>query len=102
MSIFVDENCATSCFTFFAITFDSVTLKDPTVLHLKKFCIINRLVFIKNVSFCMISMLKSEKYGELQNFVSDFRVEFSKRVQEFGAVRIKNINHFVVKTALIV
>ena len=102
MSIFVDENCATSCFTFFAITFDSVKLKNPTVLHLKKFCIINRLVFIKIVSFCMISMLKSEKYGELQNFVSDFRVEFSKRVQEFGAVRIKNINHFVVKTALIV
>ena len=91
MSIFVDENCATSCFTFFAITFDSVKLKNPTVLHLKKI-----------VSFCMISMLKSEKYGELQNFVSDFRVEFSKRVQEFGAVRIKNINHFVVKTALIV
>ena len=73
-TIFVGKNCTTSCFTFFldfSITFDSDTLKKPTVPHLKDFFKIIKFVFIKNVSFCIISMLKSGKYGELQKKLSD-------------------------------
>ena len=54
-----------------AITFDSNTIKKPTASHLKDFFIINKFIFIKNVSFCIISMLKSGKYGELQKKLSD-------------------------------
>ena len=48
---FSDENCATSCFTFFcnfAITFDSDTLKKPTVLHLhnKQVCFYKEFQFL--------------------------------------------------------
>ena len=60
-------------FLDFTITFDSDTLKKPTVPHLKIFFTINKFGFMyKKVSFCIISMLKSGKFGELQNFVSDF------------------------------
>ena len=79
------KNCATSC--NFAITFDFDTLKNPTVLHLKDFCIINKFVFIKNVSFCMISMLKNGKSGELQNVVSYFCI--------FNSRHSKKLNKFI-------
>ena len=55
----------------FAITLDSDTLKKPTVSHFKDFFVINKFFFIKNVSDCIISLLKKEKFGELQNFVTD-------------------------------
>ena len=41
-------------FLNFAITFDSDTIKKATVSHLKDFFKINKFVFIKNVSFCII------------------------------------------------
>ena len=50
-TIFVDENCATSCFTFFFCnfaSFDSDTLKKPTVLHLhnKQVCFYKEFQFL--------------------------------------------------------
>ena len=76
-----------------AITFDSNTIKKPTASHLKDFFIINKFIFIKNVSFCIISMLKSGKCGELQNFVIDFSCtlgRMSKKVHVFGGLCTKN------------
>ena len=44
---FVAQNCATSCLLHFAYTFDSVTLKRPTVPHLKDLFLNKQFCFYK-------------------------------------------------------
>ena len=62
-----------SFFLNFAITFDSDTLKNACFSFERfYFSIIDKFVYIKNVCLCIISMLKSEKLRELQNFVTYF------------------------------
>ena len=67
-------------------TFYPDTLKTPTVPRLKDFFKINKFVLMKNVSFCIISMLKSGKYGELQTFVTDLSCILSRSLQNSTCV----------------